>query len=249
MNSNTILLGGSDNKKLLIYGSNNQVTFSNGGAYFESEMVVYRDTFLSNNLTVNKTSIFKDNIDVYDDAVFHSNVRLDKDVIINSNSVIYVNGNVVTSNNDLFLIQGSGETRVEQPIQLNEVYVNDKVSFCNVRQGHINWDNVTDRELQEFYGSTIVQKNMFVGGMIYSLGLNVADRLVLQSSNNQWSQYVEVTSNANPGLVFKSTTGTTIKIGDDFTTEILNFTGKNRIRRLFNRQNSHSKWSILQFGQ
>jgi hypothetical protein len=141
-----------------------------------------------------------------------------------------MNGSVVTSNNDLYFIKGSGETRVEQPMQLSEVYVMDKVSYCNVRQGHVNWDNITDREIQEFYGSTIVQKNMFVGGMVYSLGLNVADRLVLQSSNNQWSQYVEVSSNANPGLVFKSGTGTTIKIGDDFTTEILNFTGKHRCK-------------------
>jgi hypothetical protein len=229
-NSNSILLGGLDNKKIYIYGSNNAFTFSNGGAYFDSKMVVYRDTILSNNLVVNKTSAFMDFVDIYNDTVFHSNAQFDQNIYFNSNTVMYMNGSVVTSNDDLYFIKGSGETRVEQPMQLSEVYVMDKVSYCNVRQGHVNWDNISDREIQEFYGSTIVQKNMFVGGMVYSLGLNVADRLVLQSSNNQWSQYVEVSSNANPGLVFKSGTGTTVKLGDDFTTEILNFTGKHRCK-------------------
>jgi hypothetical protein len=228
--SNSILLGGLDNKYIYVYGSNNGFTLSNGGAFFESGVVVYRDTILSNNLVVNKTSSFMDFVDIYNDTVFHSNAQFDQDIYYNPNTVIYMNGNVVTSNEGVYYITGDGETRVEQPIQLSEVFVNDKISYCNVRQGHVNWDNITDREVQELYGSTIIQKNMFVGGMVYALGLNVADRLVLQSSNTQWSQYVEVSSNANPGLVFKSGTGTTIKIGDDFTTEILNFTGKHRCK-------------------
>jgi hypothetical protein len=228
LDSNNILLGGSNNKKITIYGSNNTITLSNGGTFIESELVVYRDTILSNNLIVDKTSTFKDEVDIYADTRIHSNLQLDKNVLINSNSIIYVNGNVTTCNDDIFYIKGSGETRIQQPIQLSNAFINDKISYCNVQQGHINWNNITDREVQELYGSTIVQKNLFVGGMMYSFGLNVADRLVIQSSNNQWTQYVEVTSNANPGLVFKSQTGTTVKIGDDFTTEILNFTGKHR---------------------
>lgn len=169
--SNNTYVGGSNNKSFTLYGSNNVITMSNGGTYFESEVVVYRDTYLSNNLVVNKTSRFVD-----------------------------------------------------------EVYIDDKMSFCNMTNRFLNWDNVNERELQEFYGSSIVQKNLFVGGMMYSAGLNVSDRLVLLSGNgtNQWNQYVSITSNQNPYLVFESSTGSVIKLGDDFTPELFNFTGKHR---------------------
>jgi hypothetical protein len=65
---------------------------------------------------------------------------------------------------------------------------------------------------------------------MYSAGLNVSDRLVLLSGNgtNQWNQYVSITSNQNPYLVFQSSTGAVIKLGDDFTPELFNFTGKHR---------------------
>jgi hypothetical protein len=169
--SNSTSLGGTNNKVFQLYGSNNVITMSNGGTYIESEVVIYRDTYLSNNLVVDKTSQFVD-----------------------------------------------------------EVYVDDKMSFCNMTDRFLNWDNVNEVELQEFYGSSIVQKNLFVGGMMYSAGLNVADRLVLLSGNgtNQWNQYVSITSNQNPYLVFESDTGSVIKLGDDFTPELFNFTGKHR---------------------
>lgn len=171
VSSNNTSIGGTNNKVFQLYGSNNAITMSNGGTYIESEVVIYRDTYLSNNLVVDKTSQFVD-----------------------------------------------------------EVYVDDKMSFCNMTNRFLNWDNVNDVELQEFYGSSIVQKNLFVGGMIYSAGLNVSDRLVLLSGNgaNQWNQYVSISSNQNPYLVFQSDTGSVIKLGDDFTPELFNFTGKHR---------------------
>lgn len=171
VSSNNTMIGGDNNKVFQLYGSNNIITMSNGGTYIESEVVIYRDTYLSNNLVVDKTSQFVD-----------------------------------------------------------EVYVDNKMSFCNMTNRFLNWDNVNERELQEFYGSSIVQKNLFVGGMMYSAGLNVSDRLVLVSGNgtNQWNQYVDITSNQNPYLVFESSTGATIKLGDDFTPELFNFTGKHR---------------------
>jgi hypothetical protein len=169
--SNNTSLGASNNKVFQLYGSNNVITMSNGGTYIESEVVIYRDTYLSNNLVVDKTSQFVD-----------------------------------------------------------EVYVDDKMSFCNMTNRFLNWDNVNEAELQEFYGSSVIQKNLFVGGMMYSAGLNVADRLVLLSGNgtNQWNQYVSISSNQNPYLVFQSDTGSVIKLGDDFTPELFNFTGKHR---------------------
>jgi hypothetical protein len=171
VSSNNTSIGGRNNKVFQLYGSNNVITMSNGGTYIESEVVIYRDTYLSNNLVVDKTSQFVD-----------------------------------------------------------EVYVDDKMSFCNMTNRFLNWDNVNDVELQEFYGSSIIQKNLFVGGMMYSAGLNVSDRLVLLSGNgtNQWNQYVSISSNQNPYLVFQSDTGSVIKLGDDFTPELFNFTGKHR---------------------
>lgn len=171
VSSNNTYVGGDNNKSVTLYGSNNVITMSNGGTYVDSEVVIYRDTYLSNNLVVDKTSQFVD-----------------------------------------------------------EVYVDNKMSFCNMTNRFLNWDNVNERELQEFYGSSIVQKNLFVGGMMYSAGLNVSDRLVLLSGNgtNQWNQYVSITSNQNPYLVFESSTGSVIKLGDDFTPELFNFTGKHR---------------------
>lgn len=171
VSSNNTYVGGNNNKSFTLYGSNNVITMSNGGTYIDSEVVIYRDTYLSNNLVVDKTSQFVD-----------------------------------------------------------EVYVDNKMSFCNMTNRFLNWDNVNERELQEFYGSSIVQKNLFVGGMMYSAGLNVSDRLVLLSGNgtNQWNQYVSITSNQNPYLVFQSSTGAVIKLGDDFTPELFNFTGKHR---------------------
>jgi hypothetical protein len=231
VNSNVTIIGGSNNKKTVVYGSNNTITMSNGGVYMESEMVVYRDTYLSNNLIVNKTSQFKDNTDFYDDVTAHSNVSFERNININSNSVIFVDSGVTICNDDRFFIEGQGETHIRQPIVTgDDVYVEDKISFCNMAHRYLNWDNVNERELQEFYGSSIVQKNLFVGGMMYSAGLNVADRLVLLSGNgtNQWNQYVSITSNQNPYLVFQSDTGTVIKLGDDFTPELFNFTGKHR---------------------
>lgn len=186
--SNNIYVGGNNNKSIKIYGSNNVITMSNGGTYIESEVVIYRDTYLSNNLVVDKTSQFVD-----------------------------------------------------------EVYVDDKMSFCNMTNRFLNWDNVNERELQEFYGSSIVQKNLFVGGMMYSAGLNVSDRLVLLSGNgtNQWNQYVSITSNQNPYLVFESTTGSVIKLGDDFTPELFNFTGKHRCSSILQYADDEVKKELI----
>ncbi len=184
VSSNNTSVGGVNNKVFQLYGSNNVITMSNGGTYIESEVVIYRDTYLSNNLKVDKTSQFVD-----------------------------------------------------------EVYVDDKMSFCNMTNRFLNWDNVNERELQEFYGSSIVQKNLFVGGMMYSAGLNVADRLVLLSGNgtNQWNQYVDITSNQNPYLVFQSDTGSVIKLGDDFTPELFNFTGKHRCSSVIDYNDDNKK--------
>lgn len=230
-NSNVIGFGGSNNKEFKLYGSNNTITMSNGGTFLESGLVVYRDAYMSNNLFVNKTSTFKDDVGFYDAVVAHSNVTFERDIIINSNSVMFVGSEVTLCNQDRFVIDGDGETHIQQPlVTKDEVYVEDKVSFCNLPINFLNWDEVNERELQEFYGSSIVQKNLFVGGMMYSAGLNVSDRLVLLSGNgtNQWNQYVSITSNQNPYLVFQSDTGTVVKLGDDFTPELFNFTGKHR---------------------
>lgn len=229
--SNVIGIGGSNNKEFKLYGSNNTITMSNGGTFLESGLVVYRDAYMSNNLYVNKTSTFKDDVDFYDAVVAHCNVTFERDIIINSNSVMFVGSDATLCNQDRFIIKGDGETHIEQPIVTkDDVYVEDKVSFCNMPVRFLNWDNVNEKELQEFYGSSIVQKNLFVGGMMYSAGLNVSDRLVLLSGNgtNQWNQYVSITSNQNPYLVFQSSTGTVVKLGDDFTPELFNFTGKHR---------------------
>lgn len=228
--TNTIDIGGTNNQMLRLYGQNNTITMSNGGSFFESDLTVYNNTYLSNNLTVNKTARFYDNVNIYDDVIAYSNVDFQQDLYINSNSVIFTKQNVTFSNNDLLYFKGAGETQFLQPITTKcNVYVDTKMSFCNVQQRYVNWDNIHEREVQELYGSTIVQKNIFVGGMIYSAGLNVTDKLVLMSgTSNQWNQYVSVTSNQNPYLVFQSSTGTVIKLGDDFQPELFNFTGKHR---------------------
>lgn len=246
----SIRFGAANNQVTTIYGSNNVVTMSNGGVYMDSMLVVYRDTILSNNLTVNKQSVFKDNVDIYDDVVAYSNATFEQDLYINSNSVIYVNSNVSFCNDNRMFIRGQGETQVLQPLMTKcNVYVESKMSFCNMQVRYVNWDNVNEQELQELYGSTIVQKNLFVGGMMYAPGVNVSDRLVMLSGNgaNQWSQYVAVTSNANPYLVFQSGTGTTIKLGDDFTPELFNFTGKHRCHANVNYRNDDNdiKESLL----
>jgi hypothetical protein len=230
-NSNVIGIGGSNNKEFKLYGSNNTITMSNGGTFLESGLVVYRDAYMSNNLYVNKTSTFKDDVGFFDVVVAHSNVTFERDIIINSNSVMFVGSEVTLCNQDRFIIDGDGETHIQQPlVTKDDVYVEDNITFCNLPMNFVNWDNVNERELQEFYGSSIVQKNLFVGGMMYSAGLNVSDRLVLLSGNgtNQWNQYVSITSNQNPYLVFQSDTGTVVKLGDDFTPELFNFTGKHR---------------------
>jgi hypothetical protein len=236
VNSNITSIGGSNNQMFRLYGSNNTITMSNGGTYIDSELVIYRDTFLSNNLIVNKTSQFKDNTYFYDDVVAYSNVSFEHNINVNSNSVIYVGSAVSVCNDDRFFIEGAGETHIKQPMVLGDkVYIDDKISFCNTSTAYLNWDKVNERELQEFYGSSIIQKNLFVGGMMYSAGINVADRLVLVSGNgtNQWNQYVAITSNQNPYLVFESSTGAVVKLGDDFQPEIFNFTGKHRCNSTF----------------
>lgn len=231
LDERTIRIGGSNNKVTSIYGSNNSMTMSNGGVFLQSDLIVYRNTILSNNLIVNKIATFKDNVYLHDDVTAYSNATFEQDLYINSNSVVYLNNNVSFCNDNRFFIRGSGETQVLQPLMTKcNVFVENKMSFCNMQVRYVNWDNVQEKELQELYGSTIVQRNLFVGGMMYTPGLNVSDRLVMQSGNgiNQWSQFVAISSNANPYLVFQSGTGTTIKLGDDFTPELFNFTGKHR---------------------
>lgn len=228
--TNTINIGGTNNQIFRLYGLDNTITMSNGGTFLESDLTVYNNTYLSNNLFVNKTAKFYDNVDLYDDVKAYSNVDFQQDLYINSNSVIFVKQNVTFSNNDQLYFKGAGETQFLQPITTKcNVYVDTKMSFCNVQQRYVNWDNINEREVQELYGSTIVQKNLFVGGMMYSAGLNITDKLVLMSgTSNQWNQYVSITSNQNPYLVFQSSTGTVIKLGDDFQPELFNFTGKHR---------------------
>lgn len=232
LDNRSIRIGGTNNQDVQIYGANNSLTMSNGGVYLDSELCVYRNTYLSNNLVLNKTGTFMDKTAFYNDMTINADAYFRKNIDINTNSTIYARGNVSISNDDYFYIAGAGETRVQQNMQTTNIYVRGKESFCNMQQRNVNWDNITDKEVQELYGSSIIQKNLFVGGMIYSPGLNVSERLVLVSSNNQWSQYVSITSNANPYLVFESSTGTTIKLGDDFTPEIINFTGKHRCSTL-----------------
>lgn len=239
-NSNAFSVGGSNKKQFVIYGSNNSITLSNGGTYVESELVVYRDTYLSNNLVVSKGATFRDNTEFFDEVVAHSNVSFERDININSNSVLFVGSGVTVCNQEVLYIAGTGETYIQQPlITTDNVYIDDKVTFCNASVQYLNWDNVEEKEIQEFYGSSIVQKNLFVGGMMYSAGLNVSDRLVLLSGNgvNQWNQYVSITSNQNPYLVFQSSSGTVVKLGDDFTPELFNFTGKHRCSSLLKANN------------
>jgi len=149
-------------------------------------------------------------------------------VFFNSNTILKHDGNISLSNDYTYRIGGSGETHFTQNVCFSNAFPNGVMTFCNVPQGFKNWENVSDNERQEFYGSTVIQKNLFVGGMIYSSGINSGNRLVLSSGDNQWNQYVSVTSNMNPYLVFESSTGTILRFGDDFQPEQLNFTGKHR---------------------
>lgn len=202
INSNVIVIGDtsgiSSNSSIILQGSNNVMTLCNGNAYFDSKLQVARN------------------------AMFMSNVFL------NSNTILTHDGNISLSNNYVYRIGGSGETHFTQNVCFSNSYPNGVMTFCNVPQGFKNWENVSDNERQEFYGSTIIQKNLFVGGMIYSSGINSGNRLVLSSGDNQWNQYVSVTSNMNPYLVFESSTGTILRFGDNFQPEQLNFTGKHR---------------------
>lgn len=197
--SNNIRIGASlSNLAIVLYGSNNSMTLCNGDAYFDSTLQVVRN------------------------ATFRSNVFL------NSNTIIKHEGNISLSNDFVYRVGGNGETHFTQNVCLSNSYPNGVMTFCNVPQGFKNWELVTDTERQEFYGSTIIQKNLFVGGMIYSSGINAGNRLILSSGDNQWNQYVSITSNMNPYLVFESSTGTVLRFGDNFQPEQLNFTGKHR---------------------
>jgi hypothetical protein len=190
--------GSASNTAIILQGSNNIMTLCNGEAYFDSRLQVVRN------------------------ATFRSNV------FFNSNTVITHDGNIALSNNFTYRIGGSGETHFTQNVCFSNSFPNGVMTFSNVPQGYKNWENVTDNERQEFYGSTIIQKNLFVGGMVYSSGINSGNRLVLSSGDNQWNQYVAVSSNLNPYLVFESSTGTVLRFGDNFQPEQLNFTGKHR---------------------
>jgi hypothetical protein len=199
IDSNVMMIGGStSNMAIVLEGSNNKMTLCNGDAYLDSKLQVVRN------------------------ATFRSNV------FFNSNTTITHDGDISLSNNYVYRVGGVGETHFTQNVCFSNSYPNGVMTFCNVSQGIKNWENITDNERQEFYGSTIIQKNLFVGGMIYSSGINSGSRLVLSSGANQWNQYVAVTSNLNPYLVFESSTGTILRFGDTFQPEQLNFTGKHR---------------------
>lgn len=199
IDSNIITIGGTtSNTSIVLQGSNNTMTMCNGEAYFDSKIQIVRN------------------------ATFRSNV------FFNSNTIIKHDGNIYLSNDYVYRIGGTGETHFTQNVCFSNSFPNGVMTFCNVPQGIKNWENITDTERQEFYGTTLIQKNLFVGGMIYSSGINSGNRLVLSSGDNQWNQYVSVTSNLNPYLVFESSTGTILRFGDNFQPEQLNFTGKHR---------------------
>lgn len=199
INSNNITVGGStSNTSIVLQGSNNSMTLCNGETYLDSRLQVVRN------------------------ATFRSNI------FFNSNTIIKHDGNISLSNDFVYRVGGSGETHFTQNVCFSNSFPNGVMTFSNVSQGVRNWENITDTERQEFYGSTIIQKNLFVGGMIYSSGINSGNRLVLSSGDNQWNQYVSVSSNLNPYLVFESSTGTILRFGDNFQPEQLNFTGKHR---------------------
>lgn len=199
INSNTISIGSPlSNTSIVLQGSNNSMTLCNGDAYFDSKLQVVRNAF------------------------FRSNV------FFNSNTIVKHDGNISLSNDYVYRIGGNGETHFTQNVCFSNSFPNGVMTFSNVPQGYKNWENVNDSERQEFYGSTIIQKNLYVGGMIYSSGINSGNRLVLSSGENAWNQYVSVTSNLNPYLVFESSTGSILRFGDNFQPEQLNFTGKHR---------------------
>jgi hypothetical protein len=179
-------------------GSNNTVTMCNGGTYVDSILQANRNVYLQSNL------------------------------FFGSNTFLTTRGEMTLCNDFSLHIAGSGSTDISQTLYMNNTYPYGVMRFSNVPQGIVNWENVSDSERQEFYGSTLIQKNLFVGGMTYSAGLNVSDRIILLSGSNQWSQYVAVTSNLNPYLVFQSGSGTILRFGDDFQPELFNFTGKHR---------------------
>jgi hypothetical protein len=199
INSNTISIGSpSSNMSLVLQGSNNIMTLCNGEAYFDSRLQIVRN------------------------AIFRSNI------FFNSNTIIKHDGNIALSNDYVYRIGGIGETHFTQNVCFSNSFPNGVMTFSNVPQGYKNWENVSDSERQEFYGSTIIQKNLYVGGMVYSSGINSGNRLILSSGENSWNQYVTITSNLNPYLVFESSTGSILRFGDDFQPEQLNFTGKHR---------------------
>jgi hypothetical protein len=213
-------IGGSNVNTFSLYGSNSSFAMCNNGVFIQSNLTVQGTTTFNSNLVISSNQIFvRSNITFYDNLT------------INSNSVINVGSNMTFSNNQTMVVKGSGELLVQQKMSTEDVFVHGKVSFCNNPlsvSSYLNWDNVTDPELQYLYGSTIIQKNLFIGGMMYSAGMNVGNRIEFLSGTNQWNQYVQITSNQNPYLVFESSTGTRIKLGDDFTPELFNFTGKHR---------------------
>lgn len=181
-----------------LQGSNNSFTMCNGNTYLDSTLQVNRNVYLQSNL------------------------------FLGSNTFVTTRGTTTLCNDFSTRIVGSGTMDISQPLYMNDTFPYGVMTFSNIPQGIINWENVNDTERQEFYGSTLIQKNLFVGGMTYSAGLNVSDRLILLSGSNQWSQYVTVTSNLNPYLVFQSGSGTILRFGDTFQPELFNFTGKHR---------------------
>lgn len=220
LNSNYISIGGSNVTTFSLYGSNSSISMCNNG------------TFIKSNLTVQGTTTFNSNLVITSNQIYvRSNITFYNNLNINSNSVINVGSNVTFCNDQSMVFKGSGELFVQQKMSTQDVSAYGKISLCNNAQSvsnYLNWDNVTDTELQHHYGSTIIQKNLFIGGMMYSAGMNVGNRIEFLSGTNQWNQYVQITSNQNPYLVFESSTGTRIKLGDDFTPELFNFTGKHR---------------------
>lgn len=205
LSSNLVLLSNdyanlefNQSNVIQLKGSNNTFTMCNGGAYLDSTLQVNRNVYLQSNL------------------------------FFGSNTFLTTRGATTLCNDYSLRITGAGTTDIVEPLYMNNTFPYGVMRFSNVPQGIINWENVSDNERQEFYGSTLIQKNLFVGGATYTAGLNVSDRLLLLSGSNQWSQYVDVTSNLNPYLVFQSGSGTILRFGDNFQPELFNFTGKHR---------------------
>lgn len=81
-----------------------------------------------------------------------------------------------------------------------------------------------------FSGQLNIKDLDVVGNTVLRSGVTVDSNLVIRSANGAewWTQHVETSNPRSIDLVFRSRRGTVVTFNDEFTPEVLNFTGKHR---------------------